>query len=766
MIMENVKKILLSFIISILMFNFICSDVVNATSTTNTEANTNVNSNTSTNTNTNENTNTNTNTNSSDSQETKSEKALAEKLSPTSVVDGIVGIFTIFERLKIVILGGVFQYLGTIVGESAGTTYNANVLTVITPADILFNKLAITDINFFDISTFGTGSEKKSLTDNNPIKVLKQNIANWYMTLRTTALIILSAILIYIGIRMVLSTSAENKSNYKKMFMNWVVSLAMVFLLHYLIILVINVNNALVEIISSSLQNKNGSDWYGKFMIQLATNGVVTASAVYGWSCSIIYLCIVALTFVFLIMYIKRMIVIAFLILISPLITITYSIDKVGDGQAQAFSNWIKEFMQNVLIQPFHCLIYVAFVSVTMNLLNNTTSLAAAVLTVITMLFILQSESIIKKIFNITSDTTGNSAATAAVLGAAYSKLSVGGNRAKVATNGAKNANVASKVKPQASSNVAQKNIEASSEAGNKANSVTTAKNPTNFSQELSARMNSPQALTADYNRTMDNNDKEEKFIDAQAEDYDNLMGNSTGHSKNINTASALADSKSETGTPKVSNVSNNAGTESNSNGETKNNDESKNEKNWKYYAKKGLRYTGKGIKMADSLGIAGMALSGTLAGVAGKNIAETGAAMAVGRKMQKNTEAYAKDTFEEKKEYMEGKILEAKQKYNKYKLENDFQNYKNGAKVNRNADIQSARNYLAMNSKQIEKIKSEPERQYVQSLHAMRNLYDKDGIEGDSAERVIQSMENIIDKNEPKADQKKINKSEEKPKE
>lgn len=133
---------------------------------------------------------------------------------------------------------------------------------------------------------------------------------------------------------------------------------------------------------------------------------------------------------------------------------------------------------------------------------------------------------------------------------------------------------------------------------------------------------------------------------------------------------------------------------------------------------------------------------------------------------MQKNTEAYAKDTFEEKKEYMEGKILEAKQKYNKYKLENDFQNYKNGAKVNRNADIQSARNYLAMNSKQIEKIKSEPERQYVQSLHAMRNLYDKDGIEGDSAERVIQSMENIIDKNEPKADQKKINKSEEKPKE
>ncbi len=41
------------------------------------------------------------------------------------------------------------------------------------------------------------------------------------------------------------------------------------------------------------------------------------------------------------------------LIIIAPLITITYSMDKMKDGQAQALNTWMREFMFNVLIQPF-----------------------------------------------------------------------------------------------------------------------------------------------------------------------------------------------------------------------------------------------------------------------------------------------------------------------------------------------------------------------------------------------------------------------------
>ena len=61
-------------------------------------------------------------------------------------------------------------------------------------------------------------------------------------------------------------------------------------------------------------------------------------------------------------LYIKRLLMIGLLIIVSPLITITYSIDKVGDGKAQVFSNWVKEFVVNVLIQPLHALIYLIMV--------------------------------------------------------------------------------------------------------------------------------------------------------------------------------------------------------------------------------------------------------------------------------------------------------------------------------------------------------------------------------------------------------------------
>lgn len=122
---------------------------------------------------------------------------------------------------------------------------------------------------------------------------------------------------------------------------------------------------------------------------------------------------IIILTFVFLIMYIKRMITIAFLILISPIITITYSIDKMNDGKSQALDTWTKEFLQNVLIQPFHCIIYLVFISVGINIVNNSGTLAAGIIVILTMFFIFEAEKIIKNIFGINSDTTGSGMKTA-----------------------------------------------------------------------------------------------------------------------------------------------------------------------------------------------------------------------------------------------------------------------------------------------------------------------------------------------------------------
>ena len=63
----------------------------------------------------------------------------------------------------------------------------------------------------------------------------------------------------------------------------------------------------------------------------------------------------------FFLSYFRRVIVVGFLILISPIVTITYPIDKIGDNKAQAFWVWFNELAINIFIQPIHAFIYLVF---------------------------------------------------------------------------------------------------------------------------------------------------------------------------------------------------------------------------------------------------------------------------------------------------------------------------------------------------------------------------------------------------------------------
>ena len=739
MIKKDVKKILLLIIISMIMFNFIFSNVSLANNTTSDPVKSQ------------------SGLSISDTSGLDAEMETASKLDKTVVLDGLVGIFTYFEKVKVVIVGGVFQFLATVVGESAGTVSNEGTFSVITPGDILFNRLAITDINFFNLSTFGTASNQKNLSGNdNPIKLLKQSVANWYMTLRTMAIIILLCVLVYIGIRMVLASNPETKKDYKKMLVNWFVSLAMVFLLHYLIIIVINVNNVFVDALYSA-QNKalsldSSSSWMGNYMNALVLKSFMP-QATLGWSAAIVYVCIVALTFIFLIMYVKRMITIAFLILISPIITITYSIDKVGDGKAQAFSSWFKEFMHNVLIQPFHCIIYVAFVSIAMKMLQNSGTLAASMIVIITMFFILQAEDLIKKIFGIDSKSTGSALATAAVLSSAYGKLKPGKEKvAKVATNGkAAMANM-SKAKSQAASLVANNNIAASNASAAVAGASTAT--AVNASNKLNEQLSSGAGAYEDYQSTMSTPQEEmDRKINqanlAGASDYDDLMGNTMPGNRIMgkigtipaqNTASAQ---QAQATNGPIADVPM---------PDVKNN---KPQSDWEGLKDgvKGLGKigwaAGKGIyKKGSDFGIAGGVIGASLAGLGGQDIATTIGAAAVGQKIENYVETGAENTYIEKKEELEQKLKDIDMKNNERTLATAFSNHKDNAKYDKKADIQQAREYLGMESSNIKNIQNKSERQYVQALHAMRSIYSKENYdEQDPNERVIETMEKIIDK-------------------
>lgn len=240
------------------------------------------------------------------------------------------------------------------------------------------------DINFFNI----TGSNTE------PLMVFRTAIAKWYYILRLISAAILLVILIYVGIRMAISTIASEQAKYKQMLTDWITSLALLFLLHYIIMFVISINTSLVTTIGGITDDKTGS------MIEAITL-MMFYPGMEGIFAAIVYVVYVGQIFSFFLMYIKRMITVGFLIMIAPLITITYSIDKIGDGKAQALNTWLKELVYNILIQPFHCIIFMAFFDAIAQIINRTPlSIGAYIFAIVIMQFMKKAEEILRKIFH------------------------------------------------------------------------------------------------------------------------------------------------------------------------------------------------------------------------------------------------------------------------------------------------------------------------------------------------------------------------------
>lgn len=77
---------------------------------------------------------------------------------------------------------------------------------------------------------------------------------------------------------------------------------------------------------------------------------------------SIMYLALVIQTIMFLFIYGKRVLQMAFLTMIAPIVALMYPVDKLGDGKAQAFNTWFRDYLFNMLIQPMHLLLYTVFI--------------------------------------------------------------------------------------------------------------------------------------------------------------------------------------------------------------------------------------------------------------------------------------------------------------------------------------------------------------------------------------------------------------------
>lgn len=369
----------------------------------------------------------------------KDDNAFADWLE--GILGAVIGLLTYPIRLIAVGIGFAIEIVTTLVAYTEGTIDSSGNIDpdgskdIITPFDILFNKVAIVDIDFFDIKD-----------DDTVIYNIRRSVAGWYYVMRMIAAAILLCVLIYVGIRMAISTIASDQARYKKMLVDWVCSLAIIFILHYIIIFTFAVNDAFINALS-------GIDDGTK--ISEATKTIRDMStklfSVNSLPATIVYCMLVIQTIGLFISYFNRMLKIAFLILISPLITLTYSIDKMGDGKAQALNTWLKEFVYTVMLQTFHCVIYMVFVCMALSVLEGAegeNALAGAIIAMLCIKFIKKGEELLGKIFSFSDSTSDSSIASG--MGAAAAVYGVSkslGSNATKAINGARNMNLGGRLR-------------------------------------------------------------------------------------------------------------------------------------------------------------------------------------------------------------------------------------------------------------------------------------------------------------------------------
>ena len=293
------------------------------------------------------------------------------------------------------------------------------------PEKIFSGEIPALDVNFLNPKEWNSDAEnEKSIT-----QALHSTIAGWYNALRNLAVVALLSVLLYMAIRMIISSTASDKAKYKKMIIDWLTALCLLFFLHYIMSFALTLTQSLTDGLSSANSvivevrrpdndlAEGGSKTDIKFKTDLM--GVCRMYMQYSnygvrFPYVIMYIALVVYTIKFTWEYLKRAITMAFLTLMAPVVAITYPIDKLGDGKAQAFNMWLKEYVFNLLLQPFHLIIYVVFMESAMNIAVNNPIYAIFFLA-----FITPAEKLLRKFFGFDKSSTAGGSSFAGGFGGA-----------------------------------------------------------------------------------------------------------------------------------------------------------------------------------------------------------------------------------------------------------------------------------------------------------------------------------------------------------
>ena len=269
-----------------------------------------------------------------------------------------------------------------------------------TPEQIFAGQVPLLSIDFisgkyYDKNTGATANElNKGWTS------IRKVISQWYQVLRMIAIIGFLSVLIYTGIKIIISSNAKDKAKYKEWIINWLVGIAILFFMHYIMAFIISINGEFSNLISSSFTgihvtpSDNSENAFDTNLMGLVRFMVQSQNFYIKVGYEIMYIALIVYTIKFTFIYLKRVLNMAFLTLIAPIVALTYPIDKMNDGKAQGFDMWLKEYIFNALLQPMHCILYYVLVGTAIDV-----AVSNPIYAVVVLAFMTEAEKIFKKIF-------------------------------------------------------------------------------------------------------------------------------------------------------------------------------------------------------------------------------------------------------------------------------------------------------------------------------------------------------------------------------
>ena len=291
-----------------------------------------------------------------------------------------------------------------------------------------------------------TTTEKVDTTIVSTAKQLRDVVSKWYFILRNIAILVLMVLLIYSGIRIVLGSTAGEKAKYKERLTDWLVAMCLIMVMHYIMVFSVTIvekitglvtgindkqtNAAYIPLTQEQWNNAKELDWSefgskldGNSYDENGVDGIFikdsTAESGHAivWQTNYIglfrlqaqlenegsakwlgysfcYLILVLFTLFFAYSYIRRIVYMAFLTIIAPMVAMTYPTDKISDNKAQAFDAWLKEYIFNLMIQPLHLLLYTILVSSAFDLVSTNVIYA-----IVAIGFMMPAEKLMRRFF-------------------------------------------------------------------------------------------------------------------------------------------------------------------------------------------------------------------------------------------------------------------------------------------------------------------------------------------------------------------------------